>query len=172
MKTPVLDSLLQEQSWVTYYSIKESNSAWIYLKSILTHLFDKHTPQTQKKVKGCYCPWLTPGIKRLMNERNMQLRKARRMNKESDWSVYLKQTPTQVFFCEIWKIFKNTFFEEHLRTTASNIIRSKIFDSLTVFRNSPKTIKTKFIFIYLALKRSPVSSFSVQNVQIICFKSK
>ena len=48
MKTPVLDSLLQEQSWVTYYSIKESNSAWIYLKLILTHLFDKHTPHNKK----------------------------------------------------------------------------------------------------------------------------
>ena len=60
---------LQEQSWVTYYSIKEPNSAWIYLKSILTHLFDKHAPQIEKKVKGRYCPWLTPGIKRLVNER-------------------------------------------------------------------------------------------------------
>ena len=27
---------LQEQSWVTYYSFKEANSAWIYLKSIDT----------------------------------------------------------------------------------------------------------------------------------------
>ena len=77
---------LQEQSWVTYYSIKEPNSAWIYLKSILTHLFDKHAPQIEKKVKGRYCPWLTPGIKRLMNERDIQLRKVRRTNKESDCS--------------------------------------------------------------------------------------
>ena len=30
---------LQQQSWVTYYSFKEPNSAtWIYLKLILTHL--------------------------------------------------------------------------------------------------------------------------------------
>ena len=36
---------LQEQSWVTYYSFKEPNSAWIYLKS---HLFDKHAPQIEK----------------------------------------------------------------------------------------------------------------------------
>ena len=82
---------LQEQSWVTYYSFKEPNSAWIYLKSILTHLFDKHAPQIEKKVKGHYCPWLTPGIKKLMNERDMQLRKARRTNKESDWSDYKRR---------------------------------------------------------------------------------
>ena len=83
---------LQQQSWVTYYSFKEPNSAtWIYLKLILTHLFDKHAPQIEKKVKGRYCPWLTPGIKRLMNERDIQLRKARRTNKESDWSDYKRR---------------------------------------------------------------------------------
>ena len=82
---------LQEHSWVTYYSFKEPNSAWIYLKSILTHLFDKHAPQIEKKVKGRYCPWLTPGIKRLMNERDIQLWKARRINKESDWSDYKRR---------------------------------------------------------------------------------
>ena len=39
-------------------------------------------------MKGRYCPWLTPGIKRLMNQRDIQLRKARRTNRESDWSDY------------------------------------------------------------------------------------
>ena len=29
------------------------------------------------------------------------------------------QTPTQVFSCEYCEIFKNTYFEEHLQTTAS-----------------------------------------------------
>ena len=32
---------------------------------------------------------------------------------------FKKQTQTQVFSCEICKIFKNTCFEKHLRTTAS-----------------------------------------------------
>ena len=30
-------------------------------------------------------------------------------------------TPTQVFSCEYYEIFKSTYFEEHLWTTASNI---------------------------------------------------
>ena len=30
-----------------------------------------------------------------------------------------KETATQVFSCEIYKIFKNMYFEEHMRTTAS-----------------------------------------------------
>ena len=66
---------VQEQSWVTYYSFKEPNSAWIYLNSILIHLFDRYAPQIEKKVNGRYCPWLIPGIKSLMNERVIQLRK-------------------------------------------------------------------------------------------------
>ena len=37
------------------------------------------------------------------------------------FSLLKKQTPTQVFFCEYDKIFKNTSFEEHLRTAAFEI---------------------------------------------------
>ena len=33
--------------------------------------------------------------------------------------LYSKVTPKQVFSCEIWEIFKNAYFEEHLRTPAS-----------------------------------------------------
>ena len=33
--------------------------------------------------------------------------------------VYQKETPIQVFSCEISEIFKNSYFEEHLLTTAS-----------------------------------------------------
>ena len=33
--------------------------------------------------------------------------------------VFLKETPTQVFSCQICEIFKNTYSEEHLRATAS-----------------------------------------------------
>ena len=33
--------------------------------------------------------------------------------------AFLKETPTQVLSCEVWEILKNTYFEEHLQTTAS-----------------------------------------------------
>ena len=33
-----------------------------------------------------------------------------------------KETPTQVFSCEICEIFKNTYFEEHLRTTVPTLL--------------------------------------------------
>ena len=35
------------------------------------------------------------------------------------WWIYSKENQTQVFSCEYCKIFKNTYFEEHLRTAAS-----------------------------------------------------
>ena len=34
-------------------------------------------------------------------------------------ATLLKKTPTQGFSCEMCEIFKNTYFEEHLRMTAS-----------------------------------------------------
>ena len=39
----------------------------------------------------------------------------------------LKETPTQVFSCESYEIVKNTFFTEHLRTTAENCRFSHIY---------------------------------------------
>ena len=38
------------------------------------------------------------------------------------WNFIKKDTPAQVFSCEFYKIFKNIFFTEHLRATASEII--------------------------------------------------
>ena len=36
-----------------------------------------------------------------------------------------KETLAQVFSCEFWEIFKNTFFIEHLReTTSENILNT------------------------------------------------
>ena len=33
--------------------------------------------------------------------------------------IYLKETPAQVFYCEFYRIFKNTIFTEHFQVTAS-----------------------------------------------------
>ena len=41
------------------------------------------------------------------------------VNKVAGLQLYYKQTPTKVFSCEICGFFKNTYFEEHLRTTSS-----------------------------------------------------
>ena len=36
---------------------------------------------------------------------------------------FIKQTPTLVFFSEYCEIFKNTYFEEHLLTAASDFLK-------------------------------------------------
>ena len=38
-------------------------------------------------------------------------------------SLFLKETSSQVYFCEYWEIFKSTYFEEHLRTAVSVLIK-------------------------------------------------
>ena len=40
---------------------------------------------------------------------------------EFDGKLILKESLTQVFSCEYYKIFKNTYFDENLRTTASAV---------------------------------------------------
>ena len=37
-----------------------------------------------------------------------------------------KETPTQVPSCELYEIFKNTYSEEQLRTTAPVFLKSKL----------------------------------------------
>ena len=40
---------------------------------------------------------------------------------EFDGKLILKESLTQVFSCEYYKIFKNTYFDENLRTTVSAV---------------------------------------------------
>ena len=48
---------------------------------------------------------------------------------------YLKETPTQVFSYEIFKIFKNTFFTEHLRwLLPSEYIEEKSLSRIFLFQ--------------------------------------
>ena len=51
-----------------------------------------------------------------------------------------KETPAQVFFCEYCEIFKITYFEKHLRTTASvNSIAAVFQESLALPKRNALT---------------------------------
>ena len=56
---------------------------------------------------------------KLLNEVYIQKQPPEEFCKKVNSATLLKYTPAQVFSCEIYEIFKNTYFEEHLRTTAS-----------------------------------------------------
>ena len=45
----------------------------------------------------------------------LKIRKFHRETPVSESLCNKKETPTQVFSCEIYEIFKNAFFTEHLR---------------------------------------------------------
>ena len=53
------------------------------------------------------------------------------------------ETPTQMFSCEICKVFKNTYFEEHLQMTASEFIRDTTLFHETILKKH-KNGKTNF----------------------------
>ena len=57
--------------------------------------------------------------------------------------LYRKETPTQVFSCEICEVFKNTYFEEDLRTTASELIGDTTLFHETILKKHT-TGKTNF----------------------------
>ena len=53
-----------------------------------------------------------------------------------------KETPTQMFSCEYWKISKSTYLEEHLRTAASEVTLGSDCLGLSFWRIAFKTILT------------------------------
>ena len=52
---------------------------------------------------------------------------------------FLIKILTQVFSCEYCQIFKNTYFEEHLRKTASDMLNQE--DIFTLFYNILNSLK-------------------------------
>ena len=67
---------------------EDVNSAWLKWKELFLSMCNKHAPVRRKTIRGVKCPWLTVATKKLMNERDSVLRKARRSGSEVDWSMY------------------------------------------------------------------------------------
>ena len=89
--------------------------------------------------------------------------------------LYLKEIPTQVFFCEYCEIFKKAYFEENLRTAASEYCKACIHEDCKIggkcfstfagkhlhrsvlFNKYSCTMQLKYIFIQ---KEVPARVFS------------
>ena len=69
---------LRKQNWYPVLNSRNVNNAWNTMKNIMLEIFDKHAPRLMKKVKGKLAPWLTDDVKKLMNEIDKLLRKARK----------------------------------------------------------------------------------------------
>ena len=84
-----------------------------------------------------------------------------------DLQLYWKGTPPQMSFCEITEIFKNTYFDEHLRTTASsvsiflfniiNIITSNCFSRQAYQSSSSRKIGRVIIASFFHARLPPIS---------------
>ena len=84
----VLARDIENYDWNPVYTETNVNIALDYMEQGLTTIIDRYAPKITKRVKGRKCPWLTYEIKTLMNTRDKVLRKARKTNKECDWSSY------------------------------------------------------------------------------------
>ena len=79
---------LRHLDWKNVTQESNVNKAWDIFKSLWKSVIDKHAPLIKKRVRGRESPWFTNEIKIKAHERDYYLRKARRTNKEIDWSTY------------------------------------------------------------------------------------
>lgn len=79
---------LENCCWNDVLSEEEVNSAWMKWKVLFLSVCNKHAPVRRKIMRGVNSPWLQAATKKLMNERDFVLRKARRCRSEVDWSMY------------------------------------------------------------------------------------
>ena len=75
---------LKKCSWDDVYSERDVNYAWSKWKDIFLSVYNKHAPIRHKVLMGIKCPWLTSATKKLMNERDSFLWKARKTGSEVD----------------------------------------------------------------------------------------
>ena len=156
---------LANTDFAPLYKATDVNKAWNYLKGILTEKFNKHAPIMTKRVKGTFCPWLTPEIKRYMNNRDRTLRKFRKSKTDNDWDDYkelrnsctnqirkARSTYHQNLLVEnrknpqtFWKIIKKIFPSSKSTTkssgaSVSSLTSNKICDFFTTIAGNLKKL--------------------------------
>ena len=61
---------------------------WANFKDTFLSVANVHAPLMEKRVRGKPSPWISGELKRCIRERDYQLRKTRRANKNEDWAMY------------------------------------------------------------------------------------
>ena len=114
-----LEKDLCDADWEPLYAMVNVNVAWSFFKEKLQNIYNNHAPLIEKRIKGRPCPWLTSNIKVLINDRDKVLRKARKTNREIDWSHY--------------KSLRNRW-TKNIRVAKSNYLKSLLNENA----NSPR----------------------------------
>ena len=81
--------------WHTVTCLNDPNSAWKVWRDLFLHVSNTHAPYRQKKVKSVPAPWLNPGLKKSMFERDKLKKIACRLKTDESWSSY-KSAKNQV----------------------------------------------------------------------------
>ena len=137
---------------------EEVYSARLKWKVLFLSMCNKHAPVRRKIMRGVKCPWLQAATKKLMNERDFVLRKARRSGSEVDWSMYRRlrnQVSTRIKIEKrryqrneisdnmdnpksFWKIIKNIFPGDKEKITTPKSIKTDdgktVIDQPTIAR--------------------------------------
>lgn len=83
-----LNEDISKIDWQPVYHSTNVSTALEYFNRSVKSVFDEHAPIIEKRVKGKSCPWLSRDVKKLLNDRDKLLRKARRTKNENDWASY------------------------------------------------------------------------------------
>jgi len=126
-----------------------------YFCNKLKSVFDDQAPFVERRIKGKKSPWLSPDIKKSINERDKLLRKARKSKNETDWAVYRR---LRNFCTNLVKRSKANF---HRNLLAENVGNPRKFWSTikTIFPTNG--IKSKNSSTDSANRQSKVNSFSI-----------
>ena len=85
-----LSNDVKKINWEPVYKSSDVNSAVTYFNSELRKVFDKYAPIIEKRIKGKPCKWLNSDLRKEMNNRDKQMRNARKTNSDEDWTSYRK----------------------------------------------------------------------------------
>ncbi len=113
----IINSALEGLSWHEVYDCDDPNNAWYKLKVILSGILDNYAPFTTKRIRGKPCPWLNETLKSEMKYRDSLLRKARKTDKEIDWSAYKRKRNS---VNNLLKSAKSKYYHELFEENASS----------------------------------------------------
>ena len=115
-----LYKMLEKHLWNSFllYLVVEIWNKLLYKRGFLKN-FSKFSDKHKQQSSGCVQS--KDVLKNFANFTGKNLCWSLFLIKLEFWgpATLLKKTPTQVFSCEIYKLFKNNYFEEHLSTSAS-----------------------------------------------------
>ena len=135
---------LRDIPWDDVLKERNVNTAWRKWKELFLNVCNRHAPYKWKIVRVVKCPWLTGETKKLMNQWDFLLQKARRSWAEVDWNAY------QRLRNQVWNKMRNEKRRYQRNEIQDNLdspkafwqVIKKVFPSKKGMSACPGSIKT------------------------------